>query len=79
MGARLQNVVRDRAQHAAGRYTRDPIATCNTRRRAERLVLSAEDQSETIVAPTLLDGKRTDEFRRWTVTLGQPANGIGGI
>jgi hypothetical protein len=52
MGAHLQNVVRDRAQHAARRLARDPIATCNTRRRAKGLVLSAEDQTETIVADT---------------------------
>jgi hypothetical protein len=52
MGAPVHDVVRDRAQHAARRHRRDPIATCNSSRRAERLVLAAEDQTKTIVADT---------------------------
>jgi hypothetical protein len=78
VGAPVQIMVRERAQHAARQHTHDPIAW-NSSRRTERPVLAAEDQTETIVARTLLNGKRTGKFRRWTAALGQPTNGIGRI
>src|ERR1035441_10761313 len=78
MGARLQNVVRDRTQRAGTRAIRLPRATPDDAPSGLYCPLRIKAK-QSIVAPTLLDGKRTDEFRRWTVTLGQPANGIGGI
>jgi hypothetical protein len=58
--ARVLDLICDRSEHVTSRYVRDPTAARGTEHRtdpAERFVISAEDQAETIVLRTALDAR----------------------
>src|ERR1035438_9481921 len=82
MRARGLDLICDRPEHVTSRYVRDPTAARGTEHRtdpAEWFVISAEDQAETIVLRTALDGKGTGEFRGRTIAFRQPGDGIRGM